>query len=72
MQLAMKKKKGGVRDVRIVAINVQQLLMNEVVAYVQTTKYQNLVSLATIIVEDELELVAPFLPISIHQESITK
>ena len=51
MQLAMKKK-GGVRDVRIVAINVQQLLMNGVVAYVQTTKYQNLVSLATIIVED--------------------
>jgi hypothetical protein len=71
MQLAMKKK-GGVRDVRIVAINVQQLLMNGVVAYVQTTKYQNLVSLATIIVEDELELVAPFLPISKHQESITK
>jgi hypothetical protein len=71
MQLAMKKK-GGVRDVRIVAINVQQLLMNGVVAYVQTTKYQNLVSLATIIVEDELELVAPFLSISKHQESITK
>jgi hypothetical protein len=71
MQLAMKKK-GGVRDVRIVAINVQQLLMNGVVAYVQTTKYQNLISLATIIVEDELELVAPFLPISKHQESITK
>jgi hypothetical protein len=61
-----------VRDVRIVAINVQQLLMNGVVAYVQTTKYQNLVSLATIIVEDELELVAPFLSISKHQESITK
>ena len=60
------------RDVRIVAINVQQLLMNGVVAYVQTTKYQNLISLATIIVEDELELVAPFLPISKHQESITK
>jgi hypothetical protein len=61
-----------VRDVRIVAINVQQLLMNGVVAYVQTIKYQNLVSLATIIVEDELELVAPFLSISKHQESITK
>jgi hypothetical protein len=59
-------------DVRIVAINVQQLLMNGVVAYVQTIKYQNLVSLATIIVEDELELVAPFLSISKHQESITK
>jgi hypothetical protein len=71
MQLAMKKK-GGVMDVRIVAINVQQLLMNGVVAYVQTIKYQNLVSLATIIVEDELELVAPFLSISKHQESITK
>jgi len=64
-----------VRDVRIVAINLQQLLKNGAVAYVQTTKCQNLVNLASLtatIIEDELELVAPFLSISRHQKSSTK
>jgi len=54
---------------------MQQLLKNGAIAYVQTTECQNLVSLASltaIIIEDELELVAPFLSISRHQESSTK
>jgi len=62
-----------VRDVRIVAIKMQQLLKNG--AYVQTTKCQNLVNLASLaatIIEDELKLVAPFLSISRHQKSSTK
>jgi len=51
---------------------MQQLLKNGAEAYVQTTKCQNLISLAATIVENELELVAHFLSISRHQESSTK
>jgi len=49
--------------VRFVAINV--------VAHVQKTKCQSLVSLSATIIEDEVKLVAPFLPINRHQESST-